>query len=94
MKQGENRFGLAKTKDGDIKVKEDSPSPSSYDIEGSFKFANEFRGRGVIDKTKRVSFCERAVKNSNSPGPSIHSFSIEKLDRISPSIHATSRKRL
>ena len=53
IKNGEGRFGVEKRP-----TKNEPPGPTSYDIEGSHKFANEFRGKNVFDKTKRVSFCE------------------------------------
>lgn len=80
MKNTESRFGETK-KSGGIGggmtiEKDDKPGPTSYDIEGSHRRANEFRGRNVFDKTKRVSFCEEMAKNSISPGPGKHNYSI------------------
>ena len=94
IKNGEGRFGGAFTKAQEAdKKKLDSPAPTTYDIEGSFSYANNFRGREPIGKSKRVSFCESAAKLNISPGPSKHVTSIRLLDKLSPSPQQRSRKR-
>ena len=62
--------------------KNESPAPTSYDIEGSHNYATAFRGKGVFDKTKRVSFCEQQARVNISPGPVKHTHSIKLLDKI------------
>ena len=96
IKNGEGRFGPEKKGGGQTVEKNDSPGPSSYDIEGSFKKANEFRGKNVIDKSKRIMFCEQVSKQNASPSQyySRHNTSIKLLDKISQSPLASSRKRI
>jgi len=53
IKKNEGRFGIEKKPN-----KTEDPGPTSYDIEGAHAFANEFRGKEVFGKTKRVGFCE------------------------------------
>ena len=78
IKQNEGRFGGKKGAAGGYSIeKNDSPGPTSYDIEGSFKKAHDFRGRNIFDKTKRVTFCTTQAKNSISPGPGKHTHSIQ-----------------
>lgn len=89
IKNGEGRFGVEKRP-----TKNEPPGPTSYDIEGSHKFANEYRGKNVFDKTKRVSFCEMQARVNISPGPVKHTYSNALLDKLSLSPIASSRKRL
>lgn len=89
LNKGEGRFGNEK-KPG----KTEDPGPTSYDIEGAHVYANEFRGREVFSKTKRVGFCEQQAKLSISPGPAKHVHSIKVLDKLSLSPVASSRRRL
>ena len=86
---GEGRFGPEKKP-----LKHDVPGPTSYDIEGSHKYANEFRGKVAFGATKRVSFCEAQARGNISPGPSKHVYSNKLLDKLSLSPLASSRKRL
>ena len=87
---GEARFTYAKKE-----TTEASPGPSSYDREKSFDYANKQRGNNVIGKMKRVSFVEQASRTSFSPGPAKHvSTNIAYLNKLSPSPHRASRKRI
>ena len=90
FKGGEPRFPVSRRPN----EKDDSPGPTSYEMEKSFTFANSFRGRDQFGKMKRVSFVEQTSKESLSPGPAKHSHSIKLLDKISLSPLASSRKRL
>ena len=95
IKNNEGRFGTISTglKSPDNKAIA-SPGPTSYEIEKSHKYANEFRGREMFSKTKRVSFCEQQARLNISPGPAKHSHSIKLLDKLSPSPHRSSRNRI
>ena len=86
---GDGRFGRERKP-----PKNEPPGPTSYKVEESHKYANEFRGKNVFDKTKRVSFCEMQARLNISPGPVKHTYSNALLDKISLSPIASSRKRL
>ena len=73
MKASEGRWGPGKRGEEMSVPKIDGPGPASYDIEGSFKKAYEFRGKQPIDKSKRIMFCSQVVKMNCSPGPAKHS---------------------
>ena len=70
------------------------PGPANYDIEGSFSYANDFRGKGVIDKAKQFSFCTTQAKLAISPGPAKLHHSIDTLNKISPTSIGANRMRL
>lgn len=91
LKGSEDRFPTGPKKPAD---KDDSPGPTSYEVEKSYGFANTFRGKEIFGKMKRVSFVEQTSRESLSPGPAKHSHSIKLLDKISLSPIASSRKRL
>ena len=94
LKNGEGRFGPEKKGGGLTIEKQDAPGPTSYDILGSHKKATEFRGKNVIDKSKRIMFCEQVTKMNVSPGMTKHATSIKLLDKITRSPLASSRRRL
>ena len=50
----------------------DAPGPTSYEYATAHEKANAFRGKNVIDKSKRIMFCERVAKQNISPGPGKH----------------------
>ena len=94
LKNGEGRFGVEKKGGGMTVEKTDAPGPTSYDIATAHEKANAFRGKNVIDKSKRIMFCERVAKQNISPGPGKHQTHIKQLDKITLSPLASSRKRL
>ena len=94
LQAGEGRFGIEKNGKGAGVEKKDDPGPTSYDVAGAHEKANAFRGKNVIDKSKRIMFCERVAKQNISPGPGKHQTHIKQLDKITLSPLASSRKRL
>ena len=70
-----------------------SPAPNSYEAPAAFdKLASPRIAQFKIDKAKKISFVDSAIKKSISPGPAKNASPIASLNWLS--MGQTSRKRL